>query len=74
MKATGGLTHFMLGLEPAGRSVARWANLPPTGRWAQKLANVWRISAAESGKMAYAGPPCQRPTQGLDQFAWQAKW
>src|SRR5690606_33801200 len=32
IQATGGLTHFIEGLEPAGRSVARWANLRPGGR------------------------------------------
>jgi hypothetical protein len=45
MKATGGLTHFMLGLEPAGPSVARCANLPPGGRASQNAANAARISA-----------------------------
>lgn len=47
MKATGGLTHFMLGLEPAGPSVARWANLPPTGRAWQKAAKAVRISSRD---------------------------
>ena len=44
MKATGGLTHFMLGLEPAGPSVARRANLAPAGRAAQKAAKAARTS------------------------------
>ena len=45
MNATGGLTHFIEGLDPAGPSVCRCANLPPRGRAAQKAANVRRISS-----------------------------
>ena len=47
IKATGGFTHFIEGLEPAGPSVARWANLCPTGRAAQKALKVLRMSARE---------------------------
>ena len=44
MYATGGLTHFIDGLEPEGPSVARRANFCPTGRAAQKAAKILRIS------------------------------
>ena len=45
MKATGGLTHFMLGDEPAGASQARCENFEPAGRAAQKAAKTARISS-----------------------------
>jgi len=41
------LTHFIDGLEPAGPSQIRCANLPPTGRASQKPAKAVRISARE---------------------------
>ncbi len=48
MKATGGLTHFIDGLLPAGPSHARCANLPPTGRASQNAEKVSTISARDS--------------------------
>ena len=45
MNATGGFTHFMDGLEAAGKSVARCANLPPTGLLLQNWANCERMSS-----------------------------
>jgi hypothetical protein len=44
MNATGGLTHFIDGLLPAGPSQARWANLEPAGRASQNAAKVAAIS------------------------------
>ena len=47
----------MEGLDPAGMSVARWANLPPTGRLSQKALKVARIcsrlSAAKWSMQAF---------------------
>ena len=48
MKATGGFTHFIDGLLPAGRSQARCANFEPGGRALQKAAKVARISSRDS--------------------------
>lgn len=48
MYATGGLTHFIDGLEPAGRSQARCANFAPAGRAAQYAAKVSRTCARDS--------------------------
>ncbi len=43
--ATGGLTHFIEGEDPAGRSVARCANLLPASRASQNALKVLRSSA-----------------------------
>src|SRR5690606_3967534 len=48
MYATGGFTHFIGDDEPAGKSVARWANLLPTGRASQKDLNVSHSSSRDS--------------------------
>ena len=58
-QTSGRLTHFIAGLEPAGASQARRANLAPAGRAAQYAAKIsrsaargsaatWRISASQS--------------------------
>jgi hypothetical protein len=65
MKATGGLTHFMLGLEPAGRSVARWANFPPTGRCVAKVRQMLANLAAAETRSGLCRRASQRPTQSF---------
>ena len=47
MKATGGLTHFIDGLLPAGPSQARCANFEPAGRASQKAANISTMAARD---------------------------
>ena len=64
MKATGGLTHFIDGLELAGKSVARCANLPPTGLALQNCANCERTSSRLS---------CAKCCMQANQSVGQAK-
>ena len=56
IRTTGGLTHFIEGLDPAGPSVARWANLAPIGRGnvqaRQRSTSSRRLKAATCAVMA----------------------
>ncbi|MBK8765212.1 MAG: hypothetical protein IPM01_11585 [Burkholderiaceae bacterium] len=53
------MTHFIEGLDPAGPSVRRCANLPPTGRTAQNARRRFTMSARSSAakRSMTAGQP-----------------